>query len=386
MSAYGLEPDVRAFDIKGPVTNAISDALNAALNGFAKALCNFVGDLVHGILSYSDKGLGIDFSVGWFKDNYERMMVGGFLMGLAIFVVQCIAAALRRNPQMMLTALGATLLGVFTSFVSLTLIMMISAAIDDWSGAVTGGASIADGIRDEIKGLPDKVGAIGSVYVAIGYLLFSFALFLVLVVRRLGIYIIALFIPVYAAGMGGGWTNGMMKRAAELLFVLLMSKLAIVATFTLGESMLVGDTSGMDAVIDALSGVLVMLMAAVSPLGVMYLVAFADGLLVGQLAAAGGAGRAGVTSSVNQVRGHNGHGGRTLGGRITGAGRGSVGGNARQPAGGIRGMGNAARTARNRIGRATGAARTVAGALTSPARSARLRGIRQNWSRAGGQR
>ena len=44
-------------------------------------------------------------------------MLGGFLMGLAIMIVQCTAAALRRNPTQMLTAVAATLLGVLTSFV-----------------------------------------------------------------------------------------------------------------------------------------------------------------------------------------------------------------------------------------------------------------------------
>jgi hypothetical protein len=42
--------------------------------------------------------------VAWFQNNYEHMMLGGFLMGLAIMIVQCTAAALRRNLTQMLTA------------------------------------------------------------------------------------------------------------------------------------------------------------------------------------------------------------------------------------------------------------------------------------------
>jgi len=198
-------------------------AVAELLDQLAHGICGFVANFVHGILGYADRGLGIDFTVAWFQNNYENMMLGGFLMGLAIMIVQCTAAALRRNPTQMLTAVAATLLGVLTSFVALSLIMMISAGIDDWCAAVTGGKSIADGTQKTIKGLPDQVGAVGAILIAVLYLVFSLLLFIVLIVRRLGIFVISLFIPVYAGGLGGGWTNGMVKRATESLFVLLLS-------------------------------------------------------------------------------------------------------------------------------------------------------------------
>ena len=317
-------PSAQAFDIFGPVKHAFEDAMNWFIEQIAKAICEFVGNLVHGILGYADKGLGIDFNATWFKHNYENMMWGGFLMGLAIMIVQCTAAALRRNPTQMLTAVAATLVGVFTSFISLSLIMMVSAGIDDWCAGVTGGKSIADGTQKTINGLPDKIGGIGAILVAVLYLVFSILLFIVLIVRRLGIFVIALFIPVYAGGLGGGWTNGMVKRAAELLFVLMMTKLAIIGTFTLGASMLIGDTKGLDVEVNVVGGVVVMAFAALSPLGVMYLVAFADGLIVSQLTNAHGTGRGGIAGARNQIRGHDGRGNRSTLGRVTGAGRGQV--------------------------------------------------------------
>jgi hypothetical protein len=296
-------PSAQAFDIFGPVKHAFEDAMNWFIDQIAHAICDFVANLVHGILGYADKGLGINFNVAWFMHNYQNMMMGGFLMGLAIMLVQCIAAALRRNPTQMLTAVSATLIGVLASFVSLSLIMMVSGAVDDWCAAVTGGHSIADGTRDTIKGLVDKIGGIGAILVAVLYLVFSILLFIVLIVRRLGIFVISLFIPVYAGGLGGGWTNGMIKRAAELLFVLL-----------------IGDTKGLDVEVSAVGGVVVMAFAVLSPLGVMYLVAFADGLLVGQLNTASNSGRGGLSNARNQLRGHDGRGNRSALGRVTGAG------------------------------------------------------------------
>jgi len=371
-------PSAQAFDIFGPVKHAFEDAMNWFIDQLAKAVCDFVGKLVHGILGYADKGLGIDFNATWFKHNYENMMWGGFLMGLAIMIVQCTAAALRRNPTQMLTAVAATLVGVFTSFVSLSLIMMVSGGIDDWCAAVTGGTSIADGTQKTIDGLPDKIGGIGAILVAVLYLVFSILLFIVLIVRRLGIFVISLFIPVYAGGLGGGWTNGMVKRAAELLFVLLMSKLAIIATFTLGASMLIGDTKGLDVEVSVVGGVVVMAFAVLSPLGVMYLVAFADGLLVGQLASSGHHGRSGLAGARNQVRGHDGRGNRSALGRVTGAGRDRVRRDQQGGAGGGRGVIASARRAAQKVrpGGTSGTRPNGRGPNDS-ARQSRARGARR---------
>jgi hypothetical protein len=275
----------------------------------------------------------------------------------------------------MLTAVAATLLGVLTSFVALSLIMMISAGIDDWCAAVTGGKSIADGTQKTIKGLPDQVGAVGAILIAVLYLVFSVLLFIVLIVRRLGIYVISLFIPVYAGGLGGGWTSHMVKRATEILFVLLLSKLAIIGTFTLGESMLVGDTKGLNVEVAAISGVVVMAFAVLSPLGVMYLVAFADGLLVGQIASSAHHGRSGLASARNQTRGHDGHGNRTALGRVTGRGRDRVRRDQQGGIGGGRGIIAAARRTAHRVRSAgtSGAGRTPSDAT----RQARARGARR---------
>lgn len=377
-------PSAQAFDIFGPVKHAFEDAMNWFIDQLADAVCGFVGNLVHGILEYADKGLGIDFNATWFKHNYENMMWGGFLMGLAIMIVQCTAAALRRNPTQMLTAVAATLVGVFTSFISLSLIMMVSGGIDDWCAAVTGGTSIADGTKKTIVGLPDKIGGIGAILVAVLYLIFSILLFIVLIVRRLGIFVISLFIPVYAGGLGGGWTNGMVKRAAELLFVLLMSKLAIIGTFTLGASMLIGDTKGLDVEVSVVGGVVVMAFAVLSPLGVMYLVAFADGLLVGQLASSAHHGRSGMAGARNQVRGHDGHGNRSALGRVTGAGRDRVRRDQQGGAGGGRGVIASARRAAQKVrpGGTSGTRPNGRGPNDS-ARQSRARGARRAAGSAG---
>jgi hypothetical protein len=61
--------------------------------------------------------------------------------------------------------------------------------------------------------------------------------------------------------------------------------------------------------------------AVLSPLDVMYLAAFADGLLVGQIASSAHHGRSGLASARNQIRGHDGHGNRSALGRVTGRGR-----------------------------------------------------------------
>jgi hypothetical protein len=371
-------PQAQAFSIFGPVKHALETVLNAFLMAIAHAVCDFVAGMVHGVLGYADKGLGIDFNAEWFKHNYENMMLGGFLMGLAIMIVQCTAAALRRNPTQMLTAVSATLLGVLASFGSLSLIMMVSAGIDNWCAAMTGGTNIADATAKTIKGLPDQVGAVGSILVAVLYLVFSLLLFIVLIVRRLGIYVISLFIPVYAGGLGGGWTSHMVKRASELLFVLLMSKLAIIGTFTLGASMIVGDTKGLDVEVSVISGVVVMAFAVISPLGVMYLVAFADGLLVGQLASSAHHGRSGMSGARNQIRGHDGHGNRSALGRVTGAGRDRVRRDQQGGVGGGRGVIASARRAAQRV-RPGGASGTRPGGRSpnDAARQSRARGARR---------
>jgi hypothetical protein len=119
----------------------------------------------------------------------------------------------------------------------------------------------------------------------------------------------------------------------------------------------------------AISSVVVMAFAVLSPLGVMYLVAFADGLLVGQIASSAHHGRSGLVSARNQTRGHDGHGNRTALGRLTGRGRDRVRRDQQGGIGGGRGVIAAARRAAHRV--------RPAGTSGDDTRQARARGARR---------
>jgi len=132
----------------------------------------------------------------------------------------------------------------------------------------------------------------------------------------------------------------------------------------------------------------VMAFAVLSPLGVMYLVAFADGLLVGQLASASQHGRGGLRGAGNQLRGHDGHGNRSGLGRSTGAGKGRVRkdqqGDLHPIAAGKRA---ARRIGKGPLGRAgTSAGRGIGRAGAATARQARARGARRAADTASGTR
>lgn len=359
-----------AFDVFSPVKGAIKSSFEDMTTSIADQICDWVASLTGAVLRYVDKGLGVDFTLTWFKDNYEKMMVGGFLMALAVLLVQAMVAAVRRNPQMLLMSLSATLVGIFASFVALSLVMMVSGAIDDWSGAIVGIGDLATAKEKEIRELPRPVdeggvGPFGAIVMALLNMLFAFLLFLVAVIRRIGIYVIALFIPVYCAGLGGSWTSPMVKRAGELLFVLLMSKLAIVATFQLGHAMLAADpkVDGSDLptiIVTVLSGVVVMGLAAFSPLGLMYLTSFGDALLVGQLAAVSGHTRGAFSAVRGRTRALTGGllGGRRGGGGVGGGSRGGGGGRLLAARGGAGRAGGALSSAGHSVGGVVRRART----------------------------
>jgi type IV secretion system protein TrbL len=277
-----------------PIKGAVQDAAGSFLDSIGKAFCNMAADMSSSVFSFASQKTSVDLSKDYFIKNYDVVFGVAALVVLAIFMCSSIMAAVRGDPHMMVRALASTGTAIMGSFVALALLQMVLAASDGMATTFGAGKPLGQDLVAQLRALPDHGNFALDMVLSLLVALFSFALFMVLYVRKIAILMVALFIPLYLAGQPAGSTRGWMKRATELLAALIFTKPVIYAIFTLGAGLATDGTgSATDQTLAILSGIVVMVASVFSPLVLLYLFGIADVQLA---AAIHGGGRRALSS------------------------------------------------------------------------------------------
>lgn len=261
----------------GPIKGAVQDAAGSFLDSIGKAFCNMAADMSSSVFSFASQKTSVDLSKDYFLQNYDVVFGVAALVVLAIFLCSSIMAAVRGDPHMMVRALASTGTAIIGSFIALALLQMVLAASDGMATTFGAGKPLGQDLVGQLRALPAHGNFALDMVLSLLVALFSFALFVVLYVRKIAILLVALFIPLYLAGQPAASTRGWLKRATELLAALIFTKPVIYAVFTLGAGLASeGTGSASDQTLSILSGIVVMVASVFSPFMLLYLFGVAD--------------------------------------------------------------------------------------------------------------
>ncbi|MEX5708090.1 hypothetical protein AB1484_07160 [Parafrankia sp. FMc6] len=343
-------------------------------------------DLSSSVFSFAAQKTAVDLNAKYVVDNYNIVFSMSVLIVTGLFLCSCTVAALRGDPHVFVRALATTGTAIIGSFIALTLLQMVLAASDGMADAFGDNKALGADLVGQLRQLPEQGNFALDLVLSLLVAIFSFALFVVLYIRKVAIIVVAVFIPLYLAGQPTMTTSAWMKRATEMLVALIFAKPVIYAIFALGAG-IAQDPSGsaVDQTLSILSGVVVMIAAVFSPFMLMHLLGFADVQLMRAVGSAGrrsaasfghGAGALLGSSSRETFRG--------IGSRLQTRNRGMLG-----DAGAIAGAGvptarPSVRPGRGGVGSPLGVpARAAAGAAGGTAGTAAVRGVRARVTRSG---
>jgi len=289
--AIGFQP---FGPLKHVVTGAVSDTADSFLNSIGTAFCNMAADLSSSVFNFASQKTAVDLRADYVVENYNIVFGVSVLIVTGLFLCSCVVGAVRGDPHVFARAVVSTGTAILGSFVALTLLQMVLAASDGIADAFGDGQPLGASLVGQLRALPDQGNFALDMVLSLLVALFSFALFVVLYIRKVVIIVVAVFIPIYLAGQPAVSTSSWMKRAAEILVALIFAKPVIYVIFTLGAGMASDSTgSATDQTLNILSGVVVMIAAVFSPFLLLQLFGFAD---VHLMRAVGGAGRRSMAS------------------------------------------------------------------------------------------
>ncbi|KDA44364.1 hypothetical protein [Frankia sp. BMG5.23] len=372
------------FHPLGAIKDAIAGSADAYFNSTGKAFCGMAADLSSSVFSFAAQKTTINLNADYVVQNYNIAFGVAVLIVTGLFICACIMGAVRGDPHIFARALASTGTAILGSFVALTLLQMVLTASDGIADAFGDGKPLGSALVTQLRALPEQGNFALDIVLSLLVALFSFALFVVLYIRKVAIIVMAVFIPVYLAGQPTMSTSAWIKRATEILLALIFAKPVIYAIFTLGAGV-ASDSSGstVDQTLTILGGAVVMIAAVFAPFVLLHLMGFADIHLMRAVGSAGrrsaasfgqGAGALLGSTSRETFRG--------IGARLQTRNRGMLG-----DAGGVGGVGSEPalpRPAGLRTGRGSGLGAPAGTSSRTGAATAAVRGSTAGRPRAGG--
>ncbi|WP_322770235.1 hypothetical protein [Frankia sp. Cr1] len=293
MTAEGGQLLAIGFNPFSGTVDSVSEKSASFLDSVGAAFANMAADLSASVFSFAAQKTAIDLNQDYVVKNYNIVFGVAILVVTGLFMCACIVGAVRGDPHILGRALASTGTAIIGSFVVLTLLQMLLSASDGISESFGDGAPLGASLVAQLRALPQQGNFALDMVLSLLVALFSFALFLVLYIRKVAIIAVAVFIPLYLAGQPAMSTRNWMKRAVEILAALVFAKPVIYAIFTLGSSIASDATgSAMDQTLTILSGIVIMAAAVFSPLALLYVIGMADVQIMQAIGSAGKRGAA----------------------------------------------------------------------------------------------
>lgn len=282
------------FHPLGTIKSAITGSVEAYFDSMGQAFCGMAADLSSAVFSFAAQKTSINLSADYVVKNYNIAFGIAVLVVTGLFLCACIMGAVRGDPHLFTRAAASTGTALIGSFIALALLQMILTAADGMAEAFGDGKPLGNDLVTQLRALPEQGNFALDLVLSLLVAMFSFALFVVLYIRKVAIIVMAVFIPLYLAGQPTMSTSGWIKRATEMLLALIFAKPVIYAIFALGAGMASDSTGSLvDQTLTILSGTVVMIAAVFAPFVLMHLMGFAD---VHLMRAVGSAGRRSAAS------------------------------------------------------------------------------------------
>jgi hypothetical protein len=252
------------------VENVAETGANSAWESFLKWSARGLSDFAATVFQAFSTSTAPRFDQKWWTDNLDLMVMVSLPLLVAVFVLQCVSAVVRREPGRLGHALIGSLIGTAGVPLAVGAIAACGKVVDEISAAIIGNHVTADGLKRMIDITPIlTAGTLGGfLLLAVVLALISlFSLYFVMLIREVALVAFVVFAPIAMASWTWSATRHWLRRWVEIVGALLFSKIAIAVVFALGLS--ATGASGQAATSNLgtfLAGVLLVAMAAFAPL------------------------------------------------------------------------------------------------------------------------
>lgn len=252
------------------VENVASAGASATWDSFLNWMARGLADFSATVFNAFSTSTTPQFNQEWWTKNLDLMVMISLPVLVAVFVLQCISAAVRREPGRLGRALLGSLIG--TAGVPFAIAIMASCGkiVDEISLAILGSQVTAEKLRwmtDTTVLL--SAGTLGGfLLLAIFLTLISMlSLYFVMLLRDVALIAFGVFVSIALLSWTWSATRHWLRRYVEIIGALLFSKIAMAVVFAVGISATGADNPASPANLgDFLAGALLVAMAAFTPL------------------------------------------------------------------------------------------------------------------------
>ncbi|TCC34949.1 hypothetical protein [Kribbella sindirgiensis] len=242
-------------------------AWNIVANWMAKGL----SDMAINVFDKFSASTTPDFNQTWWRDNLDMIVTISLPLLVIAFVLQCAAAAIRREPARLGSALFGALLGTAGVPFAIAVVVASGHMVDQIASTILGhNPATIQGFRrivDITRVLGHATNG-GFLIMAIEFaILATMALYFVMLVREVALVAFVVLAPIALASWTWNATRHWLRRWIEVVGALLFSKIIMAVIFTMGLSAIGNtDQAGDSSLGTFLAGSLLLAMAAFAPL------------------------------------------------------------------------------------------------------------------------
>jgi hypothetical protein len=252
------------------VGNVAGEAAQSTWDSFTQWVGQGLTDLAATVFATFSESTTPDFGVDWFSEYLDTLILVSLPILALFFVLQVITGVVRREVGYLGRALVGVVIGAAGVPIALALVDAMSTFVDAASAALIREHSPGGFQRMfEVSSLLAAGSAGGFVLVAMFIAIFAmFALYLVLLLRKVALIAIVVFAPLALVGWTWEATRSWLRRWIEVTVALLFSKFAMAVVFSLGLSAIGGAGTDQEAAAtigDLLAGVVLFGIAAFAP-------------------------------------------------------------------------------------------------------------------------
>ncbi|MFI5706487.1 hypothetical protein [Kribbella sp. NPDC051620] len=255
------------------VDNTAGAAASSVWDSFLRWAAGGLTDLTNFVFKAFSSSTSPRFDQQWWSDNLGLMVAISLPILVGLFVLQCVSAAIRREPGGLGRALIGVVIGTAGVPFAVAVIASCGRAADEIAVAILGNQATADGLKRMIDlSVVLSAGTLGGyllVAVFLG-LIATISLYVVMLLRDVAIIAFVVLAPLAMASWTWDAIRHWLRRYLEVIGVLVFCKDPMALVFALGVSALGnGGSTGGASIGTFLAGVLLLGMAALTPLATL---------------------------------------------------------------------------------------------------------------------
>ena len=275
----------------GQVGQIVAGGAESALRAVVSFVVDGAAWLLEQLAAIIDGSTRPNVTSGWFQGAYRDMTAVAVLGLLPFLVLAIVQAVIRQDGGSLLRSLAfvpVAALGTGAAVVVVDMLVTITDELSAWIGQSLGAdlTAFATGLGTAVLALGAPTGgtvALLAALIAAGMVAFTtFVIWIELLLRQAAIYVAVLFLPLGFMAMVWPATAHWLRRLAQGLVAIILSKFVIMAVMALAATALDAEVANEGFAV-VVSGATLLLLAALAPYVLLRLIPVFDAGMSSQL-------------------------------------------------------------------------------------------------------